>query len=373
MNQNQIRVDSDGNDLTRINISEITSRFPEIEEGKVLVPGMFIIKRYPKQEGENKQYKYLFYRAEITNEVPESLEEILFTYINSLSKLGTESIPRYHPDLEETPCYVELSPSDFPYWSYFVEALRTDYEEKRVPKNIESNLWGYLFYLRTPEYAIGYAKRLSKSKVVKKRFLKGGLVHRGTVLNSIEETEDDGLILAFNAIETAEGIEFDNSADFVFVVKFNDRNPNKAESAWGIIWNKGGFESLLDIYEHQKQKALEVLKQCNTLQSVLADEDLQNFKQAVESNRQLHKMLLHPVTRQYMNEATIEDFKWVKEKFGEEVSFDIDEATNMIILPPTNSKEYTKAVREVLGVIGARFTKTLNDQHISKGKPEELR
>ncbi|ASJ08059.1 hypothetical protein A3L11_01985 [Thermococcus siculi] len=334
---------------------------------------MFIIKRYPKQDGENRQYKYLFYYAGITDEVADSLKEILSTYIGSLSKLETESIPRYHPDLEETPCYVELSPIDFPYWSYFTEALRLDYEVERTPKNIESNLWGYLFFLRGSQYAIGYAKRLSKSKVVKKRFLKGGLVHRGTVLNSIEETGDDGLILAFNAIETVEGIEFDNSADFVFIVRFDERDPNRAESSWGVIWNKGGFESLLDVYEHQKQKALEVLEQCNMLQSVLADEDLQNFKQVVESNRQLYKMLLHPVTRQYMNEATIEDFKWVKEKFGEEVSFDIDETANRVILPPTNSKEYKKAVREILGVIGARFTKTLNNKHISKGKPEELR
>lgn len=370
---NQTRINPEGDNLTRIDIPEIMSRFPTIEDEEILVPGMFIIKRYPKQDGENRQYKYLFYRAEITDAVAESLKEILSAYINSLSRLETESIPVYHPDLEEIPCYVRLSSTEFPYWSYFIEALRLDYEMEKPPKNIESNLWGYLFYLRTPEYAIGYAKRLSKSKVVKKRFLKGGLVHSGTVLNSIEETEDDGLILAFNAIETVEGIEFDNSADFVFVVKFDEGDPNRAESSWGIVWNKGGFESLLDVYEHQKQKALEVLEQCNTLQSVLTDEDLQNFKQAVESNRQLHKMLLHPVTKQYMNEATIEDFKWVKEKFGDEVSFDIDEASGMVILPPIDSKEYTKAIREVLGVIGARFTKTLNDKHISKGKPEELR
>jgi len=370
---NPTRINSEGDNPTRINISEITSRFSTIEEEEILVPGMFIIKRYRKQDGGDRQYKYLFYRAEIADKVAESLKEILFTYINSLSRLGTESIPVYHPDLEEIPCYVEFSSTDFPYWSYFVDALRIDYEEERVPKNIESNLWGYLFYLRTPQHAIGYAKRLSKSKVVKKSFLKGGLVHRGTVLNSVEETKEDKPILAFNAIETVEGIEFDNSADFVFVVNFDGEDRNKAESSWGVIWNKSGFESLLDVYEHQKQKALEILEQCNTLQSVLTDEDFQNFKQIIESNRQLHKMLLHPVTRQYMNEATIEDFKWVKEKFGDEVSFDIDEDSNRVILPPTDSEEYKKAVREVLGVIGARFTKTLNDQHISKGKPEELR
>ncbi|WP_157722408.1 hypothetical protein [Thermococcus gorgonarius] len=357
----------------RIDVSEIMSKFPTIKDEEILVPGMFIIKRYPKQDGENRQYKYLFYHAEITDVVAEILQEILFAYITSLSRLETESIPVYHPDLEETPCYVELSSKDFPYWIYFVEALRTDYEEERVPKNIESNLWGYLFFLRGSQYAIGYAKRLSKSKVVKKRFLRGGLAHRGDVLNSVEETEKDKLILAFNAIETVEGIEFDNSADFVFVVNFDDVDPNKAESSWGVIWNKSGFESLLDVYEHQKRKALEILEQCNTLQSVLTDEDFQNFKQIIESNRQLHKMLLHPVTRQYMNETTIEDFKWVKEKFGDEVSFDIDEDSNRVMLPPTDSEEYKKAVREVLGVIGARFTKTLNDQHISKGKPEELR
>lgn len=368
---NQTRINSEGGNPTRVNISEITSKFPTIEEEEILVPGMFIIKRYRKQDGEDGQYKYLFYRAEITDEVAESLKEILSTYINSLSRLGTESIPVYHPDLEEIPCYVELSSTDFPYWPYFVEALRTDYEEERAPKNIESNLWGYLFYLRTPQYAIGYAKRLSKSKVVRKRFLKGGLVHRGAVLNSVEETGEDRLILVFNSVEEVEGIEFDNSADFVFVVEFGDGDPNNAESSWGIIWNKSGFESLLDVYEHQKKKAMKILEQCRTLPQLLSKEDLANLVSTVEKNRQLHKMLLNPVTAEYMNEVTINDFKEVRNKF--DVSFDIDENNQKIILPAPNSDNYTKAVREVLSIIGARFGKTINNKHIFKGKPEEIR
>ncbi|AIU69257.1 hypothetical protein TEU_02260 [Thermococcus eurythermalis] len=356
----QVTAEIEEKTLTRIKVSDL--EFPPLDkvqdEVPVITPRMFIIKRYRTPKEESTPYKYLFYPATITDEVVGSFKEILSTYIDYISELETESIPMYHPDLEEFPCYVELTSDGFPYWSYFVNVLRLDYEAK-APKNIESNLWGYLFYLRAPYYAIGYAKRLSKSKIVKKkRFLKGGLVDRNIVFNSVEEID---------------GIEFDESVDFLFVVKFSKNDPNQVKSSWGIIWNKNGFESLLNVYEYQKQKALEVLEQCNTLQSVLTDEDLQNFKQTVESNRQLHKMLLHPVTKQYMNEATIEDFKWVKEKFGDEVSFDIDEDSNRVILPPTDSEEYKKAVREVLGVIGARFTKTLNDQHISKGKPEELR
>lgn len=369
----QAMVDLERNHQARISISELMSKFSGVMENTDLIPGMFIIKRYRKQGTENQQYKYVFYPAQISDEVVDRLKESLSDHVNYLSKLKMESIPVYHPDLEETPSYVELSPVKFPYWSNFIEAIRLDYEEDKVPKNIKSNLWGYLFYLRNPYHAIGYAKRLSKTTVVKKRFLKGGLVHRGKVFNSAEEIKEDKLILAFNSIEDVEGIELDDSMDLMFVVKFNDEDPDIIDSSWGIIWSKGGFESLLDVYEYQKQNAMQILKQCNTLPSVLTDEDLQNFKQAVESNRQLHKMLLNPVTKQYMNEATIDDFKWVKEKLGNEVSFDIDKNTDKVILPPVDSKEYTKAVREVLGVIGARFTKTLNDKHISKGKPEELR
>lgn len=336
---------------SRINVLDI--EFPQIEG----VPGMFIIKRYSQKEDGETSYRYLFYPARITDDVAESLGGILSSYVSSLEDMESESIPIYHPDLEEFPCYVDLTVNTFPYWSYFTKALKLNYEAERAPKNIESSLWGYLFYFRTPTYAIGYAKRLSKSKVLRKRLLKGGLVDRNIVFNSVEDVE---------------GIEIDNSADFVFVVKF-DPNDNPIES-WGIIWNKPNFESLLDVYEHQRQKAMEILNQCRTLPRLLPEDSFNTFKEVIKGNRQLHKMLLNPITKLYMNEVTIDDFKEVKEKFGNEVSFDVDERSGKIILPfPDSSREYLKAVREVLGVIGARFTKTLNDRHISKGKPEELR
>lgn len=342
---------------TRIKVSEL--EFHPLDGVPVITPRMFIIKRYRTQKEESTPYKYLFYPATITDEVAENFKEILSIYIDSIPKLETGSIPVYHPDLEEFPCYVELTSDGFPYWSHFVNVLKLDYET-RAPKNIESNLWGYLFYLRAPYYAIGYAKRLSKTKIVKKkRFLKGGLVDRNIV---------------FNAVEEIDGIEFDDSVDFLFVVEFNKGNPNQVESSWGIIWNKNGFESMLDVYEHQKQKALEVLNRCRTLPSILSDDDIERFKEVVESNRQLHRMLLNPVTEKYMNEVTLKDFKQVKEKFGDEVSFDVDEEQSKVVLPsPDSNREYLKAIREVLSVFGARFTKTLNDDHILRGKPEELR
>lgn len=337
--------------LSRINVLDI--EFPQIEG----VPRMFIIKRYSQKGDGETSYRYLFYPARITDDVAESLREILSSYVASLLDVESESIPIYHPDLEEFPCYVELTVNTFPYWSYFIKALKLNYETGSSPKNIESSLWGYLFYFRTPTYAIGYAKRLSKSKVLRKRLLKGGLVDRNIV---------------FNSVENVKGIEIDNSADFVFVVKFNPHD-NPIES-WGIIWNKSNFESLLDVYEHQRQKAMEILNQCHTLPRLLPEDSFNTFKEVIKGNRQLHKMLLNPITKLYMNEVTIDDFKEVKEKFGNEVSFDVDERSGKIILPfPDSSREYLKAVREVLGVIGARFTKTLNNRHISRGKPEELR
>ncbi|AEH24468.1 hypothetical protein [Pyrococcus yayanosii] len=339
----------------------VNVQFPEIEG----TPQMLIIKRYPlrKQsedsESTNKRYRYLFYPAEITDDVAENLKEILSNYISmTLNTQGENNLPSYHPDIDELPCYVELTSENFPYWQDFVEVLKLDSDsrQERAPKTLETNLWGYLFYLRSENYAIGYAKKLSKSKVLKKKkLLKGGLVHRGILFNSVEEIE---------------GIELDISTDFIFVVKF-DQEDNPTQS-WGIIWNKSNFEALLDVYEYQKEKAMGILGQCRTLPQLLSEEDLANLKATVEGNRQLHKMLLNPVTAKYMNEVTINDFKEVKKKFRD-VSFDIDENNQKVLLPSPNSEEYIKAVREVLSIIGARFGKTMNNQHIFKGKPEEIR
>lgn len=330
-------------------------RFPEIEGD----PHMLIIKRsqLPKKERANdRKYRYSFYQAYMRNDIISAFRDILHNHILSLQNSQENELPKYHPDIEELPCYVELNPIEFPYWDDFIDAIKIGSESRsrRAPRKLKSNLWGYVFYLYNDQYAIGYVRKLSPSKVLNKTIITT-LIHDGLVFDSIKEVK---------------GIEFDGSIDFVFVV-FNDEDPDIID--WGIIWNKNNFESLLDVYEYQKQKAMEVLRQCNTLPSVLMDEDLQNFKQAVESNRQLHKMLLNPVTKQYMNEVTIDDFKQVKGKFGNEVSFDIDANTGRVILPPVDSEGYIKAIREVLGVIGARFTKTINDRHISKGKPEELR
>jgi|GEM_PF-4250664 len=335
----------------------VSATFPEINGD----PHVIIIKRYPVSSrdgsGETqKKYQYSFYLAQLGSSVTISFQGILSTYVNSVQN-GENSLPQYHPDLEEYPCYVDLNPRNFPYWEDFQDSIfNPDSRSRKKPKKLESNLWGYMFYLYNDNYVIGYAKRLSPSKILKTSVIRAR-IHDDIILDSVQEVK---------------GIEFDESADFVFVIEL-DSNGNPSKS-WGVIWNKNGFESMLDVYEHQKQKALEVLNRCRTLPSILSDDDLERFKEVVESNRQLHKMLLNPVTEKYMNEVTLKDFKQVKEKFGDEVSFDIDEEQGKVVLPSSDSnRDYLKAIREVLGVLGARFTKTLNDDHILRGKPEELR
>lgn len=323
-------------------------------------PHVIIIKRYPgSSQGESdknqKKYRYSFYLAQLGEDVTNAFEKVLSNYVDSAQK-GENSIPIYHPDIEEYPCYVNLNPTEFQYWKDFQDSiLNSESRSRKKPKKLESNLWGYMFYLHGGRYVIGYAKRLSPSKILKTSVIRAKL-HNDIVLDSVQEVE---------------GIEFDRSADFIFVIELDSEgNPSKS---WGIIWNKGGFESLLDVYEHQKQKAMNILGQCQTLPQLLSQENLAKLKSTVEGNRQLHKMLLNPVTAKYMNEVTINDFKEVKEKFRD-VSFDLDEEQGKVILPsPDSKKEYLKAIREVLSVLGARFTKTLNDDHILRGKPEELR
>jgi hypothetical protein len=108
------------------------------------------------------------------------------------------------------------------------------------------------------------------------------------------------------------------------------------------------------------------------LAQVLTEQDLEEIKKHVERNRQLHKMLLNPVVEKHMNEVDINDLKFVKEKFEDGVSFDIDDNGEKLIFP-REDMEKLRAIREIIGVIGCRFGRTVNNKHVFKGKPEEIR
>jgi len=336
-----------------------TVEFPELNGDGQLI----IVKRFPNGQ-ESKKYRYSFYHTESTDHIISELKELLS---QKMDLVHGNTIPFYHPDLEESPVYVELTEDNFPYWGNFIGAIvSSENRSRRIPKNLESSLKGYLFYLYSQEYIIGYARRLYPSKVIKKRVLK--INRREGVKVHPEALIEKEILL--NSIEEVEGIEIDNFVDFIFVITLDECG--NAHDSWAIVFNKCNFESILDVYEHQKTKALSIFSKCTMLAQVLTEQDLEEIRKHVERNRQLHKMLLNPVVEKHMNEVDINDLKFVKEKFEDGVSFDIDDNGEKLIFP-REDMEKLRAIREIIGVIGCRFGRTVNNKHVFKGKPEEIR
>lgn len=297
-------------------------------------------RQYSKEYQQQKETKYVFYRANIVKEVSEKLEIWLVDNIKKVD--GKHLIESNTSENGDNLKYVNLSTVE--RWGFFKDrAFTITTQDDADLFKIKSNLIAYIVYIKNNENdVVGYVRKITPSSVLNQtgRFK---LLSSGSVFNEIKEDK---------------GIKIGEHADVIFRIE-NDISE-------GVILDEPNFNSIFDMYEQQEKESIKIL---NSIAIISDHPEKDEIESIVLNDRRIQKMLINPIVEEHMNEMTFETFRILKQEIPETLSFDVDELNKQIIFPEDDKK---KAIRDFIKVIGWRYLKSLDLTHIVEGTPSEI-
>lgn len=297
-------------------------------------------RQYSKEYQQQKETKYVFYRANIVKEVSEKLEIWLVDNIKKVD--GKHLIESNTSENGDNLKYVDLSTVE--RWGFFKDrAFTITTQDDADLFKIKSNLIAYIVYIKNDENdVVGYVRKITPSSVLNQtgRFK---LLSSGSVFNEIKEDK---------------GIKIGEHADVIFRIE-NDISE-------GVIIDEPNFNSIFDMYEQQENESIKIL---NNIAIISDHPEKDEIESIVRNDRRIQKMLINPIVEEHMNEITFEIFRILKQEIPETLLFDVDESNKQIIFPEDDKK---KAIRDFIKVIGWRYLKSLDLTHIIEGTPAEI-
>lgn len=309
---------------------------------------------FGKKRRENNETKYNFYRAPIADDVRDLLIKILK---KNFKRISRDNLVDEIND-ENGDYFVKRELDDINNWKNFEYVIfneldkfqdKTEGEIDKFNKNkkkkvrktnklekMKSNLNSYLFVYENDELIIGQINRI---------FPKNVIVDPSVIRLVFQEE-------LFTKINSDENVEIGEHSDILFFI-------NKD---YNICFTKNNnFIEIFDMNEQYESEACDVINRSSFV-NYCDDEDIE--KTIIES-RIIQKMLNNPMTIKGFENFEWESFNNSITEINKEFSFRIE--NNNVILDTNNKSD---AFKDVIKVIGYRFTKTLNDNEIIEGVPK---
>lgn len=284
----------------------------------------------------NGNTKYIFYRANIFEDVANEFKNWLTNHINSLKDKDIKEMSGY------TEGYLHSVDLDnISTWKYFEDnAFSIGCQELIDLKSIKRNLNNYVIYIKLNDTLVGYTTCVRPSNV---------LVKRGFVRLQFNNS-------TFNQINNNKDVEINKLCSFLFI----SNNTLKK----GLIFNKDDFESIFDMNEQYQREAEHIIRTSNIFQFFTNKEKILEI---VKSDRVIQKMLRNPVSQKSISEIKIEDISIIKECLCDDVNFTIDKENNIVL-----GENEKAAVRDLIKAIGHHFNKTIYGNNIIESSPKRF-
>lgn len=284
----------------------------------------------------NGDTKYIFYRANIFEDVANEFKNWLTNHIDSLNDKDIKEISGYTEGYLHSVYLGNIST-----WKYFEDnAFSIGCQELVDLKSIKRNLNNYIIYIKLNDTLVGYTTCVRPSNILAKS---------GFVKLQFDNS-------TFNQINNNKDVEINKSCSFLFI----SNNTLKL----GLIFNKDDFESIFDMNEQYQREAEHIIRTSELFQ-FFTNKD--RILEIVKSDRVIQKMLRNPVSQKSLSEIKIDDINTIKKCLGDDVNFAIDE-TNCITLG-RNEKD---AFRNLIKAIGHHFNKTLFGNYIIESSPKRF-
>jgi hypothetical protein len=304
-----------------------------------------------KRESSN----YVFYRAEVKDEISKKLKEWLKENINEIKRMSPEDQLKNFTELDEYESFKKE-------WKEKFFKKRYEWERYKLKdlKKIYNNLTAFMIYIRYKDdngdtMVVGQVRKIKPSYVLKKDGY-WNLLFDGVAFNKITPSN--------------EGVMIDKYADFIFRINLN-------ESSEAIIFNHANFEDILDIREEIKNNAKSII--CNSNLSQYLDDSNEIWK-IVEGDRTLQRMIVNPRIKKCINNVNIDSFIELKNRLPDnEIGYYIDKENRKIKLPNTGQdeketlKNRKKAIRNIIKVVGYVYSISLDNKHIVEGDPYNIK
>ncbi len=275
--------------------------------------------------------RYMFFSIDTSKPVANDLKKLLMDNISRCKK--TKNIKSYNPSINSTDLEA-LNLSTVYNWSFFDKKAFLDNTNNISLKDIKRQLVGFLVYVKTKNSIIGQIRKITPSSVLESK--------------GLYKMFFDGR--KFNEIKEDIGLQIDNKADIVFV--------KKKISTEAIIINKDNFKSIFDVYEQEKKEAVDIFKNVDILHSSQNSKMIQTF---IESSRQLQKMIINPVVREFVSKFNFKILIKLKKEVPEKVSYEIDDKNNDFILPEGKEKQ---ALKDIIKAMVGKYNQDLEGKHI---------